>query len=68
MITLCEVKFRQRVGKQVIAEVERKIAALGAFRDHSVERILICASLPSGELRHEGYFDRILTAEDLATR
>lgn len=66
VITLCEVKHRERVGLEVIAEVERKVAALSAFfRNHTVEKVLISALPPAATLVNEGYFARILTADDL---
>ena len=65
VITLCEVKFRDDVGREVIEEVERKVAALRALGDHPVERVLISATPPSRALREEGYFSSIITAEDL---
>ena len=66
VITLCEVKFRKHVGREVIGEVERKVAALSEQTDHTIERVLISARSPSREVRDEGYFSAILTAEDLA--
>jgi hypothetical protein len=66
VITLCEVKFRERPGVEVIGKVARKVDALSALGPHTIERVLISAYPPSQELEDEGYFSRILTAEDLA--
>lgn len=63
--TLCEVKFREHVGREVIDEVERKVAALSASRGQTVERVLISALPPAEGLAEEGYFSQILTADDL---
>lgn len=64
VITLCEVKHRKRVGREVISEVEKKVEALRAKSDDSIEKVLISAFPPARELYDEGYFSRILTAED----
>ncbi len=66
VLTLCEVKFRQRVGREVIGEVDAKVAALSDLGGYSVEKVLISALPVSRELRDEGVFSRILTAQDLA--
>ena len=63
--TVCEVKFRGHVGREVIEEVERKVAALSGFPRHAVEKVLISALPPTADLREEGYFTRIITADDL---
>jgi len=68
VLTLCEIKHRQRVGREVIAEVEKKAAALSEeLPGHSLERVLISAQPPSTDLVDTGAFSQILTAEDLAT-
>ena len=72
VVTLCEVKFRQRIGREIIADVESKVAALdgltlprGRAGGYTVERVLISALPPVSELADEGYFSRILTVDDL---
>jgi len=65
VITLCEVKFKERLGPEVIAEVERKVATIRARDDRSIERVLISAFAPTEELSELGYFDRVLLSEDL---
>jgi AAA+ ATPase superfamily predicted ATPase len=65
VLTLCEVKFRERVGKEIIEEVDKKAEALSAFGNFTIERVLISAFPPSDELNDEGYFSAILTVEDL---
>jgi uncharacterized protein len=65
-LTLCEVKFRQNVGKETIPEVEQKVRALAVLGNYAVEKVLISALPPSRELVREGYFTQILTAGDLA--
>jgi hypothetical protein len=67
VITLCEVKFQKTVGREVVAEVERKIQALSrAWPTHSIEKVLISAYPPSSEISNEGYFSAILTTADFA--
>lgn len=66
VITLCEVKFREHVGKEVIGEVARKVEALSDLGGHTIEKVLISAYPPSKDLEDEGYFSRILTADELA--
>jgi len=65
VVTLCEVKFREHVGTEVIDEVERKVAALEPLGHETVERVLISALPPSREVYQQGYFSRVLTVEDL---
>jgi hypothetical protein len=66
VITLCEMKFQDgKVGKGVIAEVERKRAALPNPKGYTIETVLITASPPTDDLVREGYFHRILLLEDL---
>jgi AAA+ ATPase superfamily predicted ATPase len=61
VITLCEVKFTdEKVGLDVIREVERKIEILPNPKHRSIERVLISASEPTRQLRDTGYFDTIL--------
>jgi AAA+ ATPase superfamily predicted ATPase len=67
ILTLCEVKHRERVGHQVIAEVKRKAEALTALSNYTVEPVLISALPPTDEVVDAGYFTSILTAEDFAT-
>ncbi len=66
VMTLCEIKFRERIGKEVIGEVERKVTALRSGGNYSLEKVLISAFPPSKQLREEGYFSTILTVDDLA--
>ena len=66
VITLCEVEHREHVGREVIDDVQKKVAALSFFRNHSVEKVLISALPPSREVQDAGYFTRILTADDFA--
>lgn len=60
ILTLIECKFRTRpVGLSVVREMERKIAALAAPRNTTVERILLSAGEVSSDLVNADYFHRI---------
>jgi AAA+ ATPase superfamily predicted ATPase len=67
VITLCEVKFRRRVTREVIEEVETKVDALEVRASTTVEKVLVSALPPSREVYDAGYFSAILTADDLVT-
>ncbi|MFC1572341.1 ATP-binding protein [Candidatus Eisenbacteria bacterium] len=68
VITLCEIKHRSKVTKEVIAEVEAKVEAMGVRNSVTIEKVLISALPPGKELYDAAYFVRILTAEDFATQ
>ena len=66
VITLCEIKFKNnKIGTDVISEVERKINTLPNPKQHTIEKVLISLSEPSKLLLNEGYFHRILTVKDI---
>lgn len=65
VLTLCEVKFAQKVGTKVIKEVEQKVQALAAMGRYTVERVLITVHPPTQNLLNEGYFNQVLTVEEL---
>lgn len=64
VITLCEVKFRKRIGKEIIHEVEQKCDALSQWTNATIERVLISAYPPTNDLYNEGYFATVLTPDD----
>jgi len=64
--TLCEAKFTDDpVGRDIVADVERKVAALPNPRHRTIERVLITAAPPTSDLETSGDFNRILRLEDL---
>ena len=67
VITLCEVKHKKNVGVEVIGEVEKKVDALMRQTDQTVEKVLVSAYPPSEKVLNEGYFTKILSAEDLVS-
>ena len=69
VITLCEIKYhREKCGPSVIAEVEQKILAFPNPKKYSIEKVLITLSGASEQLVSEGYFNAILTIEDIFGR
>ncbi len=66
VVTFCEMKYRQEpVGAEVIREVEEKLRRTTLPKGWSHEKILIVNQAPSLELEKSGYFNRILTADEL---
>ncbi len=64
--TICEVKYLQsKVGTQVIADFERKLA-LFPNREHStIHKVLICPQGAEEAVINRGYFDVIITREQI---
>lgn len=64
---ICEIKFRRKISKLVIQEMQRKIDKIKSKKGFSIRPVLIY----SGELAHsileEEYFDRIINFEELLT-
>jgi hypothetical protein len=66
VITICEMKFLDRpVGKDVIAPMEQRIRRMPNPKILTVERVLVTATPPTVALLSEGYFNSILTLDDL---
>ena len=66
VLTLCEIKFtRNKIGKEVIKDVEKKIEALPNPKRLTIEKVLITAADPTEVLSNERYFHRILSLEDI---
>ena len=60
------MKFLDRpVGKGIIAPMEQRIHRMPNPRSLTVERVLITATPPTDQLASEGYFNSILTLEDI---
>ncbi len=65
-ITLGEVKFFQKkLGIELIAEFERKLAKTKFPKGYSIERILICNQDPGNAIVKSGYFHQVLNICDL---
>lgn len=66
VITLCEMKYRTSpVGKEIVADVEKKVELLKTITKKTIQRILITRSQPSKDLAGSGYFYRIIIADEL---
>ncbi|KPA09759.1 ATPase (AAA+ superfamily) [Candidatus Magnetomorum sp. HK-1] len=66
VLTLCEIKFtRNKIGKEVIKDIERKIEILPNPKQLSIEKVLITAAKPTEPLEQEGYFHNILTIDNI---
>ena len=68
VVSVCEIKFHdpeRPVGKSVIAEMQRSVARLPIPKAHVIEPVLITVSEPTRDLVSEGYFNRILTLQDI---
>ena len=64
VITLCEVRYRKRIDKSIITEVERKCDTLSQWTKATIEKVLITAYPPANDLYNEGYFSTVLTPDD----
>ena len=62
---LVEIKRRETIGEEVVAEVQEKVRRLKVRRGVSVIPILVCEGHLSKRIAADGYFARIVTAEDL---
>ncbi len=66
VISLCEMKYSDSpLGKDLIAQVQKKVELLPNPRNKTVQKILITNSKPTHELIREGYFYKILTSDQL---
>ena len=60
-----EIKRRREIGREIIDEVEKKVAALKVRKGMAVRTALIYAGRLSPGVEADGYFDAIVSAEDL---
>lgn len=66
VITICEIKYLQSpVDISVIAEFERKLALFNNPRKKQIHKVLIAAYGVNQQVIARGYFDSILTIDDL---
>jgi uncharacterized protein len=64
---LVEVKYnRDPVGREVVADFEKKCALYPRKKGRSIRRVLVAAGGASKELTKLAYFDRIITLEELS--
>lgn len=66
VITVCEIKYlRSKVSKKIINEVDKKLQLLPNPQKKSLQKVLISPFGAETSLQSSGFFDRILTLEDL---
>ena len=66
VLSICEIKYTQgKTGIEVIEEFEKKLSLLSDSEGKTIERVLISASGASEGLHARGYFDRIITLDDI---
>ncbi|MBR6020818.1 MAG: winged helix-turn-helix transcriptional regulator [Kiritimatiellae bacterium] len=59
-----EIKRRREIGREVIDEVERKVAALKVRKGVAIRTALVYAGRLSPGVEADGYFDAVVSAED----
>jgi AAA+ ATPase superfamily predicted ATPase len=66
VLTVCEIKYTlAKTGVEVIEEFEKKLRLLPDIKNKTLEKVLISASGASEGLLAQGYFDRIITLDDI---
>lgn len=66
VITVCEIKYLQtKVGTSVIAEMDQKLALLPNKKNKTIQKVLICSEGAEPAVEAAGYFDVIITGEQL---
>lgn len=64
---ICEIKFRKRITRQVVDEVQNKIARLSNPKNMTVRPVLIYEGKLDPSVEEEGYFDKCIRFADLLT-
>jgi len=66
VITLCEIRYTQaKTGIEAIEDVSRKLQYMPVKGSKTIEKVLISASGATDALIGRGYFDRVITLEDI---
>jgi uncharacterized protein len=66
VMTVCEMKYlRGPVSSTVMTEFERKLQLLPNINKKTIQKVLICTFGADVGLKQSGFFDRVLTLEDL---
>lgn len=66
VLTICEIKYLQgKVSTAVIDQFERKLSLLPHNKNKTIQKVLICPEGAEDALYYRGYFDHILTFDDL---
>lgn len=64
-VCVVEIKRRERIGEEVVGEVQAKVAALGVPRGTSIRTALVFEGELSPRIEADGYFDFVIPAERL---
>ena len=64
---VCEIKFRRKIAKSIINEVQRKVDNIGPKKGFSIRPVLIYNKGFVHSILEEKYFDRVICFEDLLT-
>ncbi|MFI5344498.1 MAG: ATP-binding protein, partial [Chlamydiales bacterium] len=66
VLTICEIKYTlAKTGVEVIEEFEKKLRSMVNPKNKTIEKVLISASGANDSLIAQGYFDRIITLEEI---
>lgn len=66
VITICEIKYLNRpVNKSIIKQFEEKLSLFDCPKNHSIHKVLISAEGAEKTVSESGYFDDIITLEDI---
>ncbi|MBF0106070.1 MAG: hypothetical protein HQM16_12175 [Deltaproteobacteria bacterium] len=64
--TVCEIKYsRVPVTKSIIVEFEKKLALFPKKTSFTLEKVLITAEGVDSAVKREGYFDSVITLDDI---
>ena len=61
----CEIKFKKRIGAEIIKDVSQKIDRLKYPKHYSIKSVLIYEGQLSSALEKEHYFFRLINFGDL---
>lgn len=64
-VYICEIKFRKKIDKEIIKEVQKKVEVLSFPKNISVRPVLIYSGELEPSLQKEDYFDELLSFSDL---
>lgn len=66
VLTVCEIKYTiAKTGVEVIEEFEKKLRLIPNTHNKTIEKVLISANGANDALLSEGYFDRIITLDEI---
>ena len=64
--TICEIKYLQsKVGSEVIADFEKKLALFPNKKNKTIHKVLICSEGVDSALVERSYFDEVITCSEL---